>query len=30
VKADLQYIKDPGGAGLTDALAGLIRVQVAF
>ena len=30
VKADLQYIKDPGGAGLDDALAGFVRVQVAF
>ena len=30
VKADLQYIKDPGGAGLEDALVGLVRVQVAF
>jgi porin len=30
VKADLQYIKDPGGAGLPDALAALVRVQVAF
>lgn len=30
VKADLQYIKDPGGAGLEDALVGLLRVQVAF
>jgi porin len=30
VKADLQYIKDPGGAGLPDALAALVRVQIAF
>jgi carbohydrate-selective porin OprB len=30
VKADLQYIKDPGGAGIDDALVGLVRVQVAF
>lgn len=30
VKADLQYIKDPGGAGMEDALVGLVRVQVAF
>jgi porin len=30
VKADLQYIKDPGGAGLEDAVVGLVRVQVAF
>jgi porin len=30
VKADLQYIRDPGGAGLNDALAALVRVQVAF
>lgn len=30
VKADLQYIKDPGGAGLEDALAGFVRVQIAF
>lgn len=30
VKADVQYIKDPGGAGLEDAIAGMVRVQVAF
>jgi porin len=30
VKADVQYVKDPGGAGLEDALVGLVRVQVAF
>lgn len=30
VKADLQYIKDPGGTGLDDALAALVRVQIAF
>lgn len=32
VKADLQYIKDPGGGGadVDDALVGLVRVQVAF
>jgi porin len=30
VKADVQYIKDPGGAGLEDAIVGMIRVQVAF
>lgn len=30
VKADLQYIKAPGRAGLEDALVGLVRVQVAF
>jgi porin len=30
VKADVQYVKDPGGAGLEDALVGLLRVQVAF
>jgi porin len=30
VKADLQYITDPGGAGLPDALAALVRVQLAF
>jgi porin len=30
IKADLQYIKDPGGAGLPNALAALVRVQVAF
>jgi porin len=30
VKGDLQYIRDPGGAGLNDALAALVRVQIAF
>jgi porin len=30
VKADVQYVKDPGGAGLDDAIVGLVRVQVAF
>jgi porin len=30
VKGDLQYIRDPGGAGLDDALAALVRVQIAF
>jgi porin len=30
VKADLQYIKDPDGTGLPDALAALLRVQIAF
>ena len=30
IKADVQYIKDPGGTGLDDALVGLLRLQAAF
>ena len=30
VKGDLQYVRDPGGAGLNDALVALVRVQLAF
>lgn len=30
VKLDLQYIADPGGAGLDDALVGTVRIEISF
>ena len=30
IKPDLQYIANPGGAGLDDAVVGTLRVELAF